>query len=123
MAKRKTNRRRRRAPKRKDKFINLVRRLRQLKGPQRQQAMKMANNKFIRDLCARIKQLRKAKGLQPSLKRKLKRHSKALRKLANTKTAMKTKRKMLSQRGGFLPLLLAALPAVGSILGGVISRV
>lgn len=123
MAKRKTQRRGRRVSKRKDKFIDLVRRLRKLKGPQRQQAMKVANDKFIRDFSARVKKLRKAKGLQPSLRKKLKRHSKALRKLTNVKTAIKTKRKMLTQRGGFLPLLLAALPAVGSIIGGVISRV
>lgn len=125
MAKRKTHRRRhrRRASKGQDNFMKLIHRLRKLKAPQRQQAMKVANDKFIRDLCTRVKTLRKAKGIQPSLRKKLKRHVKTLRKLTNSKTALKTKRKMLSQRGGFLPLLLAALPALGSILGGVISRV
>jgi hypothetical protein len=85
--------------------------------------MSIANNKFIRDFSAQVKKLRTRKDIPTAIRKKLKRHSLRLRKLANKRTSVAAKRKILSQRGGFLPLLLAALPAVGSIIGGVISRV
>ena len=114
---------RRRKTKRHDsKFSTTLLRLKRLNASQRHQAMKIANNKFIRDFTTEVKKLRQVKGLRPSLQKKLKRHSKALRKLTNKKTSIKMKRKILSQRGGFLPLILAALPAIGSIVGGILSR-
>lgn len=129
MAKRKvkrrtsTKRRRvRRTQKRGTKFLHTLRRLKALNASQRQQAMGIANNKFIRDFSKAVKKLRSQKNMSPSLRKRLKKHTSELRKLAGNKTALNTKRQILSQRGGFLPLLLAALPAVGSIIGGVISR-
>jgi len=121
-AQRKSKTRRRRANKHGSKFSTTLLRLKKLKAPQRHEAMKIANDKFIRDFTTHIKKLRQAKGIRPSLQKKLKRHSKALRMLTNKKTSIKMKRNILSQRGGFLPLLLAALPAIGSIVGGIISR-
>ena len=129
MAKRKvkrrtaTKRRRiRRRQKRSNKFGGTLLRLKKLKAPQRRQAMEIANDKFIRDFTAQIKKLRTVNKLRPTLRKKLKRHTKLLRKMTNNKTSLKVKRKMLAQRGGFLPLLLAALPAIGSIAGGILSR-
>ena len=126
MARRKTSkRRRRRQPRRLQKggkFISTLRRLKKLRPHQRNQAIQLANNKFIRDFVSGVKQLRNAR-LKPSMRTRLKRQAKNLRKFVNSKTSIGTKRKMLVQRGGFAPLLLAALPALGSILGGVISRV
>lgn len=104
------------------KFNATLSRLRKLSPTQRRQAMTIANDKFIRQLLSNVKKLRNA-NLHPSMSKKLKRHSTTLRKLVNDRTSLKAKRKVLSQRGGFLPLLLAALPAVGSIVGGLISRV
>ncbi len=49
---------------------------------------------------------------------KLRRHKKALRKMANKRLAAKPKREIL-QRGGFLGMLLAPLAA--SVLGPVVS--
>ena len=129
MAKKRHNRRGRCTVKRKrkqkshaNKFNVTLKRLKNLKASQRRQAIEIANDKFIRHFLAHVKKLKRATGLRQSLKRKLKRHTKALRKLTNKKVSLKSKRKMLAQRGGFLPLLLAALPAIGSIAGGIISR-
>ena len=125
MARRKTTKRRRRKPRRLQrggKFISTLHRLKKLRPRQRNQAIQLANNKFIRDFVSGVKQLRNAR-LKPSMRTRLKRQAKNLRKFVNSKTSIGTKRKMLVQRGGFAPLLLAALPALGSILGGVISRV
>ena len=116
-------RQRKRVKQRGGKFNAILKRLRKLNPYQRRSAIEVANDKFIRHFVTQVKKLKRATGLQPSLKTKLKRHTKALRKLTNQRTSMKSKRKMLSQRGGFLPLLLAALPAIGSIAGGIISRV
>jgi len=108
--------------KRGSKFSTVFKRLQRLKPSQRRQAIEIANDKFIRDFAAHVKKLRTAKSLKPGLQKKLKKHCVALRKLTNKKTTIKMKRKLLSQRGGMLPLLLAALPAIGSIIGGIISR-
>ena len=116
-------RQRKRRTQRGGKFNVILKRLRKLNPFQRRSAIQVANDKFIRHFVSQVKKLKRATGLQPSLRTKLKRHTKALRKLTNRRTSMKRKRKMLSQRGGFLPLLLAALPAIGSIAGGIISRV
>ena len=129
MTKKRYNRRARRTIKRKrktksqaNKFSVTLKRLKSLKAPQRRQAIEIANDKFIRHFLTHVKKLKRATGLRQSLRTKLKRHTKALRKLTNKRTSLKSKRKMLAQRGGFLPLLLAALPAIGSIAGGIISR-
>ena len=129
MAKKRYNRCKRRTVKRKrkqqshsNKFNATLKRLKSLKAPQRRQAIEIANDKFIRHFVAHVKKLKRATGLRQSLKTKLKRHTKTLRKLTNKRGSLKSKRKMLAQRGGFLPLLLAALPAIGSIAGGLISR-
>ena len=118
--------RRRRAPSKKQscsaKFKRILHRLKTLKPCHRKQAISLANNRFIRDLCSEVKKLRTTQNVDPKLRNKLHQHAPELRKLANKTTSIKSKRKILTQSGGFLPLLLAALPAVGSILGGVISR-
>ena len=97
-------------------------RLRRLNRSQQIKALSASNNAFLRSLCANVKKLKKAE-LPAKVSRRLRRNAKTIRKLISGKTSMKSRRKMLSQRGGIAPLLLAALPALGSILGGVISRV
>lgn len=116
-----TSRRRRRRVVDDKKFSFTIQSLRKLAPAQRRRAMEIANNKFIRHLSSQVKKLKRAK-VNTKLRRRMKLHSKDLRKLSNGKTPITVKRKVLTQRGGFLPLLLAALPALGSIIGGVISR-
>ena len=89
-------------------FNKVIRGLQKLKPQDRHKAMSAANGKFINQFCSRVRRLRCAK--LPAQKAKiLKRHSKKIRKLINKKTSLKAKRKMLSQRGGFLGAILAGL--------------
>ena len=105
-----------------NKFQRVLLRFKKLKAKQRRQVIEAANAKFIRDIIAEVKKLRRSTNIRPILRRKLKQHAKVLRKLTNKNTSLKVQRDVLSQRGGFLPLLLAALPAIGSIAGGILSR-
>ena len=55
-------------------------------------------------------------------KQKLQRHKHAMRTIANKKYPKRLKKRLLSQKGGFLPILLAAaLPLVANLLGEAIS--
>lgn len=100
-------------------FRQILMKVKKLKSPQRLQALRLANSKFIREFCSHVRKLRHAKLSQTKMK-KLKRHSKILRKLANNKSSIKVKRQILSQKGsGFIfPLLASLIPSViGSIVG------
>ena len=121
---RRTNKRKRNTSRRKSSsFCATLKKIKKLTPSQRIQAMKLANNKFINDMSRQVKKLRRAR-VSPKMRKRLSHQSKNLRKFANPKTTLSAKRHMLTQqRGGFLPLLLAALPALGSIIGGVVSRV
>lgn len=105
-----------------NKFNVTLKRLKSLRANQRRQAIEIANDKFIRHFIGQVKKLRRANNLRPAIKARLKRNAQKLRKLTGKTGSLKSKRQMLVQRGGFLPLLLAALPAIGSIAGGIISR-
>lgn len=55
--------------------------------------------------------------------KQLKRHKQLIRTLGNTNTPLDAKRKLLAQKGGFLPaLLLPVLSVVGGIVGDLIAR-
>ena len=115
------NKRKRRNSRRKksSSFHTVFKKVMKLSPSQRIQAMKLANNKFISDMSRQVKKLRHAR-VSPKMQKRLKRQSKNLRKFTNRKTSIATKRRMLTQqRGGFLPLLLAALPAVGGLIRGI----
>ena len=97
-------------------FVTALRKLSSLQPSQRLQAVKLSNDKFIRDFCHNMKKLR-YQSVSPKLQKQLRHHSKKLRKLVSTKTNIKTKRKMLSQRGsgllsrGLMGALAGALTA------------
>ena len=81
----------------------------------------MANNGFIRQMCTHIKKLRykKLKGKQVKV---LKRHAHKLKTLANPKVSLAKKRQLLSQRGGFLPMIAPLLMNVAKpIIEGISS--
>lgn len=62
--------------------------------------------------------------LSSKQKKKLQRHKKALRNICDCKTKVSDKKKILVQKGGFLPLVLAPILGVaGSLLGDAISSV
>ena len=123
MARRKAQRKNKRGKKRGMKsrvnnFSRAICQLKQMKANDQREAMSMANNAFIRQFCSNVKKLKHAK-LTPKLEGKLRRHKAKLRMLANNKTGIKRKRKVLSQRGGILPLLMAALPALAGITSAI----
>ena len=127
---------RRRAPKStmkrcSTKLISTLKRLSKLPSSQLQRQIQFANHKFVNDLCAATRKLRYAKiKLTPTLRKKLTRHRQHLRSLANRRTSVQTKKKLLTQRGGVLPflipLIVAGISAAGSVgaaaVHGAVSR-
>lgn len=101
-------------------FKLILSKLRKLKRPQQVQAIRLANDSFIREFCSHVKKLRYAK-MPMVTANKLKRRSKALQILINKKSAIQRKRKILTQRGGGIiaPLIAAFLP---TIIGAITSR-
>ena len=94
-------------------FANAIQRLSKLRPNQRVEAMKLANNKFIQQFCNNVKKLRRTP-LSSTQHKRMRTQSKNIRKLISSKTSYNTKRKMLTQRGGFLlPLLLPPLLSAG----------
>ena len=101
------------------KFEAAIQKIRKMTPTLQVQAMRAANDKFIRCMCGAVRKL-KNKRLSPKVTAGMKRNSKKIRKLINPKTSMSVKRNMLSRKGGFLPLLLAGL--AGSTLSGLLGR-
>ena len=77
------------------------------------QAMRMANDNFIRKFCTHVKKLRHAR-VHPSQVKVLSANRAALRKLANGKVSLASKRKMLSQRGGFVSALIPLIASIAA---------
>ena len=98
------------------KFAKTLSRLKKLNPSQRQHAMTIANNKFIQDFSNQVKKLRRrSKHLTSANRKQLQRHRANLRKLANNRTSIVMKRRILcDQRGGLAvaPLLIKVLPSV-----------
>ena len=101
------------------KFRTALIRLKKLKPHHQCMAMKMANNGFIRQMCTHIKKLRykKLKGKQAKA---VKRHAQKLKTLADSKVSLRAKRRLLSQRGGFLSMIAPVLmSAIGPAIRGI----
>ena len=120
--KRRVRKQKRKRNSRANKFNITLKRLKSLSPNHRRQAVEIANDKFIRYFISQVKKLRRAKNLRPAIEARLRRNAQKLRQLIGKRGSLKSKRKMLTQTGGFLPLLLAALPAIGSIVGAIIRR-
>ena len=109
-----------------NKFVQTLQKLKSLPRAHKCEAMKLANDQFIRKFCSHVKKLRHTK-LHPSQRRVLASNRAALRKLSNSKVSLKSKRKILSQRGGFLPALIPLIasvagPALQGIMGALTGR-
>jgi hypothetical protein len=90
----------------------------------RKELIKRAGKDLIFALCeCSLNVLNGNVKLQTGQKKKLKRHCKGLRSLADKKVSLSKKKKIL-QTGGILPALLAPIAAsvLGPILGGLLSR-
>ena len=101
------------------KFKSAIRQMRLLKPPQQLQAMKVANDKFIKHMCREVRKL-KHKQLSKPLQVRMQKNAKKIRKLISPRTSMRVKRRLVTQRGGFLPLVLGAL--AGNVLGSLFGR-
>lgn len=102
------------------KFFLALNRLKRLKSGQQREALQHANDAFIRQMCTQVKKLRHTT-LPLALAKRMQRQKKILNKFVLPKTSTRVKRKILTQRGGaILPLLLTALPAIGSMVGNLL---
>ena len=117
-----TTRRRRQSTNRKNaKFSKAIMALRKMKSSDRYNAIRFANDNFIRDLCSNINKLRRMK-LSPQQQAIVKKYRSKLKVLCNRRTSIKKKRQTLSQKGGILPLVLPLIkplivPAIAKALG------
>lgn len=105
-----------------DKFQKALIQLKRLPKSKLPQAMRMANNSFIRQFCSRINRLKHAK-VNANRSKVLRSNKTKLRKLVSKRTSIQSKRKLLSQRGGFLPLLLPLIASVAvPLVKGILKR-
>lgn len=92
-----------------------------LNDKQRKALLQTADSKLIRHICeCALNVLIGNVPLQKSHKSRLRRHAKTLRKLAEPCVSLSKKKKIIVQRGGFLPALLA--PIIGTLLASIISK-
>ena len=113
MAGKKKASRKRQAKKGRSNFATALQRLKRLKYPDRREAIRMANNNFIRQFCNHLKKLRHVK-VKAGTKKVLRDHKKQLRQFLNKKGYTSKRQFLLSQQGGgILKTLLRYIPIVG----------
>ena len=99
-----SRRRRQSKRKRKGKFSQAISSLRKMKSNDRYDAIRYANDDFIRDICSQISKL-KHKKLTRQQEDIVRKYKSKLKVLTNRRNSIKKKRKALSQKGGILPFL------------------
>jgi hypothetical protein len=88
-----------------------------LDAPRRRALLRAADDTLVRSICeCALNTLRGNVRLSPAQKKRLGKHRKTLRSLASSNGTWQRKKRLLVQRGGFLPLLLAP------IIGGLVAR-
>ena len=103
----------------------LLKALYHAKPSKRKDILKHCSPDFLQALCELSLNLLKGHlKVSPSQYRQLNRQKNIIRLLADKKTSLKRKHQVLKkQTGGFiLPLLSAAVPILGNLLGGLIPR-
>ena len=94
--------------------MKALQRLKMLNSTDQHEALRMADNKFIRQLCAQVKKLKHV-NLSPQEKKIVRKHKRAFRTLASPHTGMSKRRRILSQNGsGIFKSLLKMVPIVGA---------
>ena len=125
MARKTKTRRVKKSTKKLTKFQTALIRLRKLPRGKQQHAISMANNKFINQFCSNVKRLKYAK-LNAGQQKLVRKQRRNLQALVRKRTSIQRKRRILSQRGGFLPFLLPLItsivaPAVGAAIGKAVN--
>ena len=97
--------------------------LKSMNKSDRTQAIANANGNFIRKVSSAVRKLR-YRPFSGKRRNKLRTYRKQLRQLANSKTSITSKRRVLSQKGGFLPALLPLLaPLAAPIIGPIVKKI
>ena len=96
------------------KFSKAISSLRKMRPNDRYNAIRHANDRFIRDLCSKIGKLKRKK-LTEEERKFVKKHKSKLKVLCNRGNSIKKKRRMLSQKGGFLP-------DIGNLIGKAVMK-
>ena len=100
--------------------IDFLKSLENISSYRRKRLLKSASESNILALKEVAHNLLQGKLKVPEVK-KLKRHKHSIRKLVKKNSSLKSKRKLLIQKGGFLPLMITPLlSAIGSVTGKVI---
>ena len=101
------------------KHYPILKELARAKPKVRRKILRAASIDLVRCLCECSHNiLRGNLKLSPKQKKKLKHHSKTLRSLAGKKVGLKRKKKLILQKGGFLPALLTPILGIASSLIG-----
>lgn len=99
----------------------ILRALYHLNNKQRSAVLQKADLKLVKCICeCALNILRGNVPLKHSHKQRLKRYACILRRLADKNNSWKNKKRIIVQRGGFLPLLLA--PILGTVLSRLIGE-
>ena len=109
------------------RFHQAIKRLHRMNPKRRNAVIAGSSNQFIRDFSNVMQKIRK----QPHLvaakhKKKLQRHKRKLRQIVNSGTPIHVKRRLLTQKGGFIissilvPLIAAAIGAAGTVAGSAV---
>ena len=90
--------------------------LKKMNKRQKIQALRNASDTFYNDVSHAIHKLRSIppNRVKPYFKRSIQKHGKVLRKVVNKRSSVKTRRKLIEQKGGFpfLPLIGTALASI-----------
>lgn len=106
------------------KHLELLKILKKANTKQRQALIQAADNSLILCICECIDNvLRGNVKLTAAKKQELAKYVTILRKIADRKTKVEAKRKLLVQKGGFLPALLAPVIGIaGSLIGDLLGN-
>lgn len=103
------------------KHTDILRALYYLNPEQRRALLKKADTQLVRYICeCALNVLQGNIPLTKGHKSRLRKHAGVLRKLVKPTGTFATKKKIIVQQGGFLPVLLA--PLIGTILANLISK-
>lgn len=103
------------------KHTDILRALYHLNEEQRKALLQKADPSLVRYICeCALNVLQGNVPLSKGHKSRLRKHVNVLRKLANPAETFTKKKKIIIQRGGFLPVLLA--PLIGTILANLVSK-
>jgi len=106
------------------KHLTTLKTLRKLSGKHRKKYIKCCGKDFINCLSEIASNVLKGNvSLTPRQMRCLKKHKNTLRTLANRKSGLKLREKIVLQKGGFLGALIGpAIAAITGLIGGLINR-